>query len=276
MDRVRLDVRLVESGLVESRALAQRFVMAGKVRVNGQLVLKPSTNVKADAILEIEHGSQFVSRGGEKLAAALESFEIPVNGKVCADIGSSTGGFTDCLLQNGASRVYAIDVGRGILDWSLRNDPRVIVMEGTNIRYLESLPEAVDLVTIDVSFISLKIVLPAAMKLLDPYSKEINVEDDPEKGAIIALIKPQFEAGRADVKRGKGVIKDPLIHRRVVEETISLAEELKLSVKGLIRSPLAGPKGNQEFLIHLVRENNKVSAEITYIDRLFPPENTQP
>lgn len=273
MDRVRLDVRLVEEGLVESRTLAQRLVMAGQVRVNGQMVLKPSTITKPEDNLEIDRGSQFVSRGGDKLNAALEAFNLSIAGNVCADIGASTGGFTDCLLKNGAKRVYAIDVGRGILDWSLRNDPRVIVFEGTNIRYLQSLPEMIDLITIDVSFISLKIVLPAAIKFLNPGKEAHATPIQPANSGIIALIKPQFEAGRTEVKRGKGVIKDPTIHHRVVSEIITCAEELKLNVSGIIRSPLTGPKGNQEFLIYLTINDVSRSEEINALEMLFPPDD---
>jgi 23S rRNA (cytidine1920-2'-O)/16S rRNA (cytidine1409-2'-O)-methyltransferase len=160
MRKERLDLLLIERGLVSSRALAQRLVMAGQVRVDGQLVLKPATKVRKEAALVIDEGQRFVSRGGEKLEAALQAFTLPVEGRTCADVGASTGGFTDCLLQHGARRVYAIDVGRGILDWSLRQNPKVIVMEGTNARYIERLPEPVSLVTMDASFISLRILLP--------------------------------------------------------------------------------------------------------------------
>ena len=158
--KVRVDVLLVERGLVESRSLAQRLVMAGQVRADGQVVSKPSHKIADNVALTVDHGPRFVSRGGDKLAAAFETFDLDVNGKICADVGASTGGFTDCLLQNGAEKVYAIDVGQGILHWKMRNDPRVVVMEGTNARYVESLPETIDFVTIDASFISLKFYLP--------------------------------------------------------------------------------------------------------------------
>lgn len=209
--------------------------MAGEVTVNGQLADKPGSLVVADSVVEIKTPPRFVSRGGEKLAAALESFGLRASGWVCADVGASTGGFTDCLLQNGAARVYAIDVGAGILDWRLRNNPRVVVMEETNARYVEKLPETVRLVTIDASFISLKILLPVAQKWLAP------------EGEIVALIKPQFEAGRSRVGRG-GVVRDPEVHREVLLNVLTFAESLGFSTAGLIRSPLLGPAGNVEFL----------------------------
>jgi 23S rRNA (cytidine1920-2'-O)/16S rRNA (cytidine1409-2'-O)-methyltransferase len=210
--------------------------MAGQVRADGQLVDKPSSLIANEAQLEVEKRPRFVSRGGEKLHAAIEQFGIAVQGKVCADIGASTGGFTDCLLQNGAAKVYAIDVGKGQLDWKLRQDARVVVMEETNARYVESLPEVMDLVTIDASFISLKTLLPVVKTWLG------------EKGGLIALIKPQFEAGKADVGKGKGVIRDAGVHRRVLEEVLSFVESQGMVVKGLIKSPILGPKGNVEFL----------------------------
>lgn len=242
MKKTRLDVLLYERGLAESRSLAQRLVMAGQVRVNGQVMLKPATSVSPDAQIEIDHGPPFVSRGGEKLAAALQAFLLPIEGKICADIGASTGGFTDCLLQNGAKRVYAIDVGKGILHWKLRQDSRVVVMEETNARYLETLPETIDLVTIDASFISLKILLPVVKKWLDAQGSG---------GYIIALIKPQFEAGRAEVSRGDGVIRDPEIHQQVLADILGFAQTQGFGVHGWIRSPLLGPKGNTEFLAWL-------------------------
>lgn len=237
---MRVDVLLVERGLAESRALAQRLVMAGQVRVDGQVVLKPGASVSPDALLEVDQGPPFVSRGGEKLESALATFYIDVNERVCADVGASTGGFTDCLLQNGASRVYAIDVGQGILHWKLRQDPRVVVMERTNARRVERLPETVSLVTIDVSFISLKLILPVVRGWLAPSG-----------GEVVALIKPQFEAGRSEVKRGEGVIRDPAVHRQVLQDVLPFAEADGYAVRGLIRSPLLGPKGNVEFLAWL-------------------------
>src|SRR5687767_6977881 len=207
MPKIRLDLLLVERGLAESRSKAQAIIMAGQVRVNGQMVDRVSAGFAPDVQVEVDTGPRFVSRGGEKLAAALEAFFIDPRGLTCADIGASTGGFSDCLLQHGAARVYAIDVGKGILHWKLRNDPRVVVMEETNARYVESLPEPVSLVTVDASFISLKILLPVVKKWLFPLSSFIKEEKKKEeRGDILALIKPQFEAGKKDVARGDGVI----------------------------------------------------------------------
>lgn len=237
MSKRRLDLLLVQRGIVESRALAQRVVMAGQVRVNDQVELKPSTLVESNARLSLEQGPRFVSRGGEKLHGALDAFQLQVRGLVCADVGSSTGGFTDCLLQAGALKVYSIDVGKGILDWKLRNDPRVVVMEGVNVRYLDKLPELVDLVTMDVSFISLKLLFPVIQNWLNPKNFH-----------LVTLVKPQFEAGRQVVSRSKGVIRDPQVHRQVLLEVIDAARESGFSLLGLIRSPLLGAKGNAEFL----------------------------
>ncbi len=233
----RVDVLLVERGLAESRAQAQRLVMAGQVRADGQVVSKPSTKVSLNAHLTVDRGPRFVSRGGEKLQAAFEAFDLNVREKICADVGASTGGFTDCLLQHGAAKVYAIDVGKGILHWKLRNHPQVVVMEATNARYLASLPEQVDFVTMDASFISLKILLPVV--------RGWGAAD------VVALVKPQFEAGRREVARGKGVVRDAEIHRRVLLDVLTFARGAGYTVKGLHRSPLLGPKGNVEFLAWL-------------------------
>lgn len=241
MAKVRLDVLLTERGLAESRAQAQRLVMAGQVRVGGETFLKPGMKVAAGAELAVEQGARFVSRGGEKLEAALTAFEMQdLSGWVCADVGASTGGFTDCLLQHGAARVYAIDVGYGVLHWKLRNDPRVVVMERTNARYVQSLPETVRLVTIDASFISLRALLPAARGWLDQSG-----------GRLVALVKPQYEAGRADAARGEGVIRDPQVHRRVLLDVFGYAAQAGYGVRAAKRSPLLGPKGNVEFLVDL-------------------------
>lgn len=241
MEKERLDVLLVERNLAESRAQAQRLVMAGQVRVDGQVALKPAMRFSPAVTITIEQGPRFVSRGGEKLEAALQAFGLGnLNGLVCADVGASTGGFTDCLLQHGAQRVYAIDVGYGVLHWKLRNDPRVIALERTNARYLQTLPEAVDLVTIDASFISLRLLLPVVQGWLRPG------------GRVIALIKPQFEAGRSEAARGEGVIRDPAIHRQVLEQVLAATQRAGYGVRDLIQSPLTGPKGNIEFLAHLV------------------------
>ncbi len=247
---------MVEQGLAESQSQAQRLIMAGQVRVNGQVVLKPATSVEPAAPLEIEHGPRYVSRGGEKLEAALLAFRPEVARRVCADVGASTGGFTDCLLQHGAQRVYAIDVGEGILDWRLRQDPRVVVMEGTNARYVERLPEPVDLVTIDASFISLRTLLPVVREWFGQLSSRVVSRDAPTSqgaaGEVLALIKPQFEAGRQVAARGKGVVRDPAVHRQVLEEVLASARQAGYGPRGLIRSPLLGPKGNTEFLAYLM------------------------
>lgn len=240
MAKTRVDILLVERGLVESRALAQRLVMAGQVRANGQVVLKASSTLPADVLLQVDQGMPYVSRGGEKLAAALASFPIEVSGKICVDVGASTGGFTDCLLQNGAQRVYAIDVGQGILHWKLRQDRRVVVMEETNARFIQSLPEPAELATIDASFISLKVLLPVVKQWFGPVGSQ-----------AIALIKPQFEAGRSEVARGQGVIRDPQVHQRILVNILEFAQSGDFQVRGLIRSPLLGPKGNSEFLAWL-------------------------
>jgi len=242
MAKIRLDVLLVERGLAESRAKAQAMIMAGQVRVADQVTLKPATAIQPDSVLTVDLGPRFVSRGGEKLDAALEAFHMDVTGFVCADVGASTGGFTDCLLQRGAAKVYAIDVGKGILHWKLRNDPRVVVMESTNARYVESLPEQVSLITVDASFISLKILLPVIKKW--DFVEE-------KTGGILALIKPQFEAGRKDVARGDGVIRDPEIHKQVLLDVLGFSEKEGFQIQGLIKSPLLGPKGNAEFLVWL-------------------------
>lgn len=240
MAKDRLDILLVERGLVESRSLAQRLIMAGQVRVNGQVIFKPADKVDETAEFSIDQGPRFVSRGGEKLEEALTAFDLTdLGGKVCADVGASTGGFTDCLLQHNASHVYAIDVGYGILHWKIRQDQRVTVMERTNARNIIRLPEPVALVTVDASFISLKILLPVIRGWFE------------KSGTVIALIKPQFEAGRQEAARGEGVIRDPLVHQKVLQDVLGAAVIDGYSVRGLIRSPLLGPKGNTEFLVRL-------------------------
>ena len=266
MPKVRLDVLLVERGLAESRAKAQALIMARQVRVNGQTALKPATAIEPSATLTVDAGPRFVSRGGEKLDAALEAFQIDVKDLVCADVGASTGGFTDCMLQRGVAKVYAIDVGKGILHWKLRNDPRVIVMEETNARFVESLPEKISLVTIDASFISLKIILPVVKKWfaplrLPPFSPKVGEE---QEGSIVALIKPQFEAGKKDVARGDGVIRDPDIHKQVLRDVLTFAHAEGFTVRGLIRSPLLGPKGNTEFLTWLIYPAEEGQPEIDF------------
>ncbi|TFH34593.1 MAG: TlyA family RNA methyltransferase [Anaerolineales bacterium] len=239
-EKSRIDVLMVERGLTESRALAQRLIMAGQVRLNGQTVHKASETAGKDGVIEIEALPKFVSRGGDKLEAALLAFEVLPAGWVCADVGASTGGFTDCLLQSGATSVYAIDVGKGQLHWRLRSDERVTCLEETNARYLDHLPEPVDLVVVDVSFISLALILPNAKAWLKP------------DGVIIALIKPQFEAGKRQVRKG-GVVRDPGIHEQVLYAVLEETDRVGLYPWGLIQSPLKGPKGNIEFLVFLAQ-----------------------
>jgi len=239
--RKRLDIILVERDLVNSRQQAQRLIMAGQVMVDSRVVDKPGTRVSQEADITLQATLPYVSRGGLKLEAALDRFALKVTGVIAADVGASTGGFTDCLLQRGASQVYAIDVGYGQLAWRLRNNPRVIVMERVNVRYLKGLPEPVDLATVDVSFISLELVLPAVIGFLKPH------------GDIVALIKPQFEAGRKQVGKG-GVVKDPEVHRAVLCKVLLWADKHGLRVRGLMASPLKGPAGNVEFLAHLVHQ----------------------
>lgn len=239
-DKVRLDLLLVERGLAPSREQARRWILAGEVRVEGQVADKPGQLVPREAQVEVQAAPKYVSRGGLKLETALRRFPVPVQGAVAADFGASTGGFTDCLLQAGAARVYALDVGYGQLAWTLRLDPRVVVMERTNVRYLEALPEPVDLVTVDVSFISLRLVLPAAYRVLKPV------------GHVIALVKPQFEAGPRQVGKG-GVVRDRHVHRQVLWEVLQEAQEAGFVPLGLIPSPLRGPAGNVEFLAHLAK-----------------------
>jgi len=234
--KCRLDALLVERGLAESRTLAQRLIMAGEVRVDGQVSLKPGRDVPRSSVLTVAAAPRFVSRGGDKLEAALTGFGLEPQQAVCADVGASTGGFTHCLLQHGAARVYALDVGRGILHWSIRQDPRVVVMEGVNARYVTALPELVNWATVDASFISLLVLLPAVVRWLKPEAE------------VVALIKPQFEAGRQAVGRG-GVVRDPEVHRRVLETVLTGLVPLGLHPWGLMRSPLLGPKGNVEFLL---------------------------
>ena len=237
----RLDVLLVNRGLQESRAKAQATIMAGVVYVNGQKADKPGMDVDSEAQIEVRGAAcPYVSRGGLKLEKALRDFGVDPTGFVCSDSGASTGGFTDCLLQQGASKVFAIDVGYGQLDWKIRNDPRVVVMERTNIRYVTpaDLGEPLDLSVVDVSFISLKIVLPAIRELLKPT------------GQVLCLIKPQFEAGKEKVGK-KGVVRDPAVHKEVLESFISLADSLHFTIRNLTFSPVKGPEGNIEFLGHL-------------------------
>jgi len=236
----RLDVLLMTRGLAESRSAAQKLIMAGEVFIGESRADKPGMPVAPDALIHVRQALPYVSRGGLKLQAALEAFALNVSGLTCADVGASTGGFTDCLLQRGAARVYAIDVGYGQLDWKLRRDPRVVVMERTNARYLESLPEPVDLATIDASFISLTLILPSVMRWL---------KDD---GQVVTLVKPQFEAGRDQVGKG-GVVRDTAVHADVLKRVLTWANAEGLAPLGVIRSPITGPAGNVEFLARLKR-----------------------
>ncbi|MBC7236515.1 MAG: TlyA family RNA methyltransferase [Chloroflexi bacterium] len=237
----RLDVLLYRRGLVESREKARRLILAGQVLVDGQVVDKVGRQVDQDATIEIRESLPYVGRGGLKLAKALDAFRLDVRGSVAADVGASTGGFTDCLLQRGARRVYAIDVGYGQLHWNLRRDPRVVVMERVNARYLDSLPEPIDLVTIDVSFISLRLILPNVARWLKP------------DGDVVALIKPQFEAGVEQVGKG-GVVRSEQTHRQVLSSVLEWAGHQGWRLVGLVRSPIRGAKGNVEFLAHLRRD----------------------
>ena len=256
MSKLRLDLAVVARGLTTSRELAQRLIMAGEVTVDGRVVDRPATAVAEEAEIVLKAKPRFVSRGGDKLQAALDVFKLDVRGAVCADVGASTGGFTDSLLQAGAARVYAVDVGRGILDQKLRGDPRVVVMEGTNARYVDALPEPVSLVTIDASFISLKLILPVVRNWMTKRAADAAPSDESlrrvaEVPAAVALIKPQFEAGEREVSKGRGVIRDPQVHERVLREVFAFAESQGWTLRGQIRSPLTGPKGNVEFLAWL-------------------------
>ena len=238
----RLDQALVERGLCESRERAKRAILAGQVRINAQSARKPSDAVKPDDQLTLDVGDKYVSRGGHKLEHALNHFHLNVTGMTALDLGASTGGFTDCLLQHGAAKVFAVDVGRGQFAWKLRQDHRVVVMEKTNARHLTAaqMPQPftpADLAVIDCSFISLRNILPAAIALLRPAGK------------IVALVKPQFEAGKAEADRGRGVISDPLVHERVLAELREFVRaQPGVRWQGVVESPLLGPAGNKEFL----------------------------
>ena len=238
----RLDVLLVEQGYAESRTKAQAIIMSGTVYVAGQKADKPGVSYEEHVPIEVRGAAcPYVSRGGLKLEKALRDFGVDPTGYVCSDSGASTGGFTDCLLQQGAQKVFAIDVGYGQLDWKIRSDPRVVVMERTNIRYVtpEQLGEPLDLSVIDVSFISLRIVLPAIKALLKPHS-----------GQVLCLIKPQFEAGKEKVGK-KGVVRDPAVHCEVLDDFVALTQQTGFRILGLTFSPVKGPEGNIEFLAHL-------------------------
>lgn len=238
VEKERLDVLLVKLGLAESREKAQALVLAGQVLVEGERAQKPGHRVGAASRIEVLQGLPYVSRAGKKLEAALDHFQIDVRGRVCLDVGASTGGFTDCLLQRGARRVYAVDVGSGQLDWRLRNDPRVVVREGINARYLklEDLGEPVDLAVCDVSFISVTLVLPALVSVLRP------------EGEMVILVKPQFEVGRGQVGRG-GIVRDPALHAAACEKVENALHPMGFQTRRM-ESPVAGAEGNKEFLIY--------------------------
>ncbi|TMB96940.1 MAG: TlyA family RNA methyltransferase [Chloroflexi bacterium] len=309
MAKRRIDTLLVDRGLAASREKAQALVMAGQVRAGERPVSKAGALVEETAALAVAERPRYVSRGGEKLEHGLRHFGLDVSGLVCADVGSSTGGFTDCLLQHGASRVYAIDVGKGQLDWTLRQDPRVVVMEGSNVRELVSLPERVDVLTIDVSFISLRLVLPVLPALFDPERRgaATEVQDTehwlrmaptpissdggccaptrPARGSIIALLKPQFEAEKGEVPRG-GVIRDPLFHSTLIGRFIRWCVTSRFRILDLAASPILGDKGNREFLFwlrppaeagkpHLPREDLETprGRASTVVGRLTTPGN---
>jgi 23S rRNA (cytidine1920-2'-O)/16S rRNA (cytidine1409-2'-O)-methyltransferase len=234
-DRQRADELVFQRGLAPTRSKAKVMILAGEVRSGDRVIDKPGQVLASDIPLEIAERQRYVSRGGLKLEAALDAFDIDVSEVVAADLGASTGGFTDCLLQHGARKVYAVDVGYGQLDYRLRTDRRVTVMERINARYLQSLPEPVDLVVVDVSFISLRHILPVAQRLLS------------EGGQILALVKPQFEAGKDAVNR-RGVVRDDRVREDVVRSIIAFAHDLGLKFRGLVRSPAPGPAGNEEFV----------------------------
>jgi 23S rRNA (cytidine1920-2'-O)/16S rRNA (cytidine1409-2'-O)-methyltransferase len=239
-ERQRLDTLVHQRGLAPSRARAHALILAGAITVDGHRITQAGTQVPVTAMLAcLQPANRYVSRGGEKLAAALAAFQPTIRGRICLDIGASTGGFTDCLLQAGARRVYAVDVGYGQLDWRLRTDARVMVYERINARYLQpqDLPEQADVMTVDASFISLRLLLPALVKLLEPRAE------------VITLIKPQFEVGKGQVGKG-GVVRDPQLHGQVLWEVLTAAQGCGLGVRGGIVSPLLGPKGNREFLAY--------------------------
>lgn len=253
----RLDIAIVERGLLPSRERAKSVIMEGIVYVNGQKSDKAGEQIKEEDKIEIRGETlKYVSRGGKKLEKAVDSFNLDLKECVCIDIGASTGGFTDCMLQNGAKKVYSVDVGYGQLAWQLRTDERVVNLERTNIRYVteEQIPEKVDFISVDVSFISLTLVLPVAIRLLR------------EGGLMACLVKPQFEAGRDKVGK-KGVVREPEIHHEVIEKVSSFASDSGFSVEGIDYSPIKGPEGNIEYLMFLKKE-------LDVLKRILPPEKT--
>jgi 23S rRNA (cytidine1920-2'-O)/16S rRNA (cytidine1409-2'-O)-methyltransferase len=260
--KVRADALVVEQGLADTRSRAKALILAGDVRVGDRVISKASEMLDPGLPLELRQKMPYVSRGGLKLEHGLATFQIDVADTVCADLGASTGGFTDCLLQQGARRVYAIDVGYGQLDYRLRGDKRVIVMERVNARYLEGLPEPIDLVTIDVSFISLELILSVASRLLR------------DSGDVVALIKPQFEAGKDHVGRG-GVVRDPQTRRRVVKRVLVSAPDSGLQPLGLVTSPITGPAGNVEYLAWFRKEQGGGMPD-TLLETVFSSRGDAP
>jgi len=252
----RIDVLMFEKGLAESREKAKSLIMAGQVYIDEQKVDKPGTNVSCDANIIVRQGAKYVSRGGLKLEKSMEKFQLILKDKVCMDIGASTGGFTDCMLQNGARMVYSVDVGYGQLAWKLRCDERVCNLERTNIRYLDNslIKDEIDFISIDVSFISLKLVLPKVNELLK------------EDGDCVALIKPQFEAGRDKVGK-KGVVRDINVHKEVIENVFNFTKELGFKITELDYSPIKGPEGNIEYLMH-IRKNSDSELDFSIIDEI--------
>lgn len=241
--KARLDKALVDRGLAETRAKALGLIMAGQVLVNGRAVTKAGTPVADESVITLAPHEEYVGRGARKLEAALDAFRVDVKGMVAVDVGSSTGGFTEVLLRHGAGRVYAVDVGHGQLHWRLRNDPRIVCLEGVNARFItrDHVPEPCDMAVFDVSFISLKLVVPPVLELLKDHA------------CLIALVKPQFEAGRHQVGRG-GIVRDPAVHDSIVSDMLAYFQGLSLTASGVIPSPVRGARGNQEYLIHAVRK----------------------
>jgi 23S rRNA (cytidine1920-2'-O)/16S rRNA (cytidine1409-2'-O)-methyltransferase len=266
--RVRLDEYLVQRGQAPSREKARALILAGRVTVGGSDQVKPGLLIRPDLPVAVAEAQEYVSRGGIKLASGLERFGIDPASKICADVGASTGGFTDCLLQRGAARVYAIDVGYGQLDWKLRTDPRVVVMERTNARYLESLPDPIDLIVVDASFISLQTLFPAVGRIARPLSPTLTHEGggDWSGAEVVALIKPQFEAGRGRVGKG-GVVRDPAVHRDVLIAFAAWIEAAGHSLINLAPSPIRGPAGNVEFLAQVRLGLGGPPGEAGLIDR---------
>jgi 23S rRNA (cytidine1920-2'-O)/16S rRNA (cytidine1409-2'-O)-methyltransferase len=262
----RLDLVLVERGLAISRQQAQQLIRAGRVRSGDRVLDKPGTEVLPDVVLDVQQPQRYVSRGGEKLEAALDTFPIPIAGRVCVDGGISTGGFSDCLLQRGAARIYGIDVGYGQTAWSLRSDPRVVLKERTNLRYLtaEQLygrdDVVADLAVADVSFISLGLVLPALLGLVRPAEDHSQVD-------LVLLVKPQFEVGKARVGKG-GVVRDPEAHREAIAGVVATAAQLGLVASGLVASPITGPAGNHEYLLWLRTGGTSAATPRVSVDQI--------